>query len=55
LISLYERFGWKTFPGDLLVEQQGKAVKFTFNLPMTCPLRLTEELSGAIDLLGPPW
>jgi aminoglycoside 2'-N-acetyltransferase I len=55
LIPLYERFGWKAFPGDLLVEQHGKPIKFTFNLPMTCPLRLTEELSGTIDLLGPPW
>jgi aminoglycoside 2'-N-acetyltransferase I len=55
LIPLYERFGWRVFPGDLLVEHHGKTVKFTFNVPMTCPLRLPEVLGGAIDLLGPPW
>ncbi len=55
LIPLYEKFGWRTFPGDLLVEQHGKTIKFTFNIPMTCPLRLTEDLGGTIDLLGPPW
>jgi hypothetical protein len=32
-----------------------KPVPFTFNLPMTTPLRLQEPLSGKIDLLGPPW
>jgi GNAT superfamily N-acetyltransferase len=55
LIPLYERLGWRVFSGDLLVEQHGKTVKFTFNLPMTCPLRATQELDGVIDLLGPPW
>ena len=55
LIPLYERFGWRTFSGDLHVKQHGESVKFTFNLPMTYPLRLTEELGGTIDLLGPPW
>jgi aminoglycoside 2'-N-acetyltransferase I len=55
LIPLYEKLGWRRFPGDLLVEQHGKTIKFTFNFPMTCPLRLTEDLGGTIDLLGPPW
>ncbi|HEV3416041.1 MAG TPA: GNAT family N-acetyltransferase [Pirellulales bacterium] len=55
LIPLYERLSWRVFAGDLFVEQHGKTVKFTFNVPMTCPLRLQEVLGGAIDLLGPPW
>jgi aminoglycoside 2'-N-acetyltransferase I len=55
LIPLYERLGWTTFSGDLLVDQHGKSVKFTFNVPMTRSIRLTDELGGAINLLGPPW
>jgi GNAT superfamily N-acetyltransferase len=55
LVPFYERRGWRRFPGDLLVTQQEATVPFTFNLPMTFPLRLQETLRGTIDLLGPPW
>lgn len=55
LVPFYERQGWRTFPGDLLVTQRQATVPFTFNLPMTTPLRLPELLGGKIDLLGPPW
>jgi len=55
LVPFYERLGWHRFPGDLLVTQKGTIGPFTFNLPMTIPLRLRESLSGTIDLLGPPW
>jgi aminoglycoside 2'-N-acetyltransferase I len=55
LVPFYERLGWRRFPGDLLVTQRQATVAFTFNLPMTIPLRLQESLGGKIDLLGPPW
>ena len=43
------------FPGNLIVTQRQATLPFTFNLPMTIPLRLQESLGGKIDLLGPPW
>ena len=55
LMPFYERLGWRRFPGTLLVTQQQATVPFTFNLPMTTPVRLREPLGGTIDLLGPPW
>jgi aminoglycoside 2'-N-acetyltransferase I len=55
LVAFYERFGWLTFPGALLVRQRGATTPFTFNRCMTAPLGLAEPLSGTIDLLGPPW
>ncbi len=55
LVPFYERLGWRRFPGDLLVRQKQATVRFTFNLPMTTPIRLQEPLAGTIDLLGPPW
>jgi predicted N-acetyltransferase YhbS len=55
LVVFYERFGWQTFPGTLLVQQRGNTVPFTLNLCMTLPLRLADALTGIIDLLGPPW
>jgi aminoglycoside 2'-N-acetyltransferase I len=55
LVPFYERLGWRRFPGDLLVMQRLATVPFTFNLPMTIPIRLQETLGGRIDLFGPPW
>jgi aminoglycoside 2'-N-acetyltransferase I len=55
LVPFYERLGWQRFPGELLVTQHQATMPFTFNLPMTFPIRLQQPLSGTIDLLGPPW
>jgi GNAT superfamily N-acetyltransferase len=55
LVAFYERLGWRTFPGELLVRQRGETVPFTFNLCMTAPGSLPELPTGTIDLLGPPW
>lgn len=55
LVPFYERLGWRRFPGDLFVTQKQATTPFTFNLPMTTPIRLQERLSGRIDLQGPPW
>jgi aminoglycoside 2'-N-acetyltransferase I len=55
LVPFYERLGWRKFPGELFVTQRQATIPFTFNLVMTTPIRLQEPLTGAIDLLGPPW
>lgn len=55
LVPFYERLGWCKFHGELFVSQRQTTVSFTFNLPMTIPLRLQETLGGKIDLIGPPW
>jgi aminoglycoside 2'-N-acetyltransferase I len=55
LVPFYERLGWRFFSGELFVAQHGKTTKFTLCGTMTIPVRLQAELSGTIDLLGPPW
>lgn len=55
LVGFYARLGWREFPGTLLVRQHGATVPFTFNVPMTVPLRGDPPADGVIDLLGPPW
>jgi hypothetical protein len=55
LVPSYERLGWTRSPGELLVAQRWATAPFTFNLPMTLPIRLHEPLGGTIHLLGPPW
>jgi GNAT superfamily N-acetyltransferase len=55
LVPFYERLGWRRFSGELLVTQKQATVPFTFNLPMTTPLRLRGPLDGTLNLLGPPW
>lgn len=55
LTPFYERLGWRPFPGVLLVTQHEATVPFTFNRPMTIPVRRDEGPTDTIDLLGPPW
>lgn len=55
LIPFYERLGWVSHPGGLVVRQHGEAVEFTFNLPMVYLLRYAKVPAGVIDLMGPPW
>ena len=55
LRPFYERLGWRTFAGRLLVEQPGGRVEFTFNRPMVLPGRCAAPGRGVIDLHGPPW
>jgi GNAT superfamily N-acetyltransferase len=55
LVGLYEKLGWRLFPGPLFVRQHGRKERFTFNLPMVHPVRSANPIAGAIDLAGPPW
>lgn len=55
LVPLYERMGWQSYAGDVLVTQRGEKGKFTFNLPMTHSVYAPVPTGGVIDLMGPPW
>lgn len=55
LVPFYERLGWKLHSGELFVTQRGESMKFTFNLPLTYPVRTIAPPDGVIDLSGPPW
>ena len=55
LIPFYERLGWRLFPGELLVRQHGQQETFTFLQTMTLPINSSQNPSGVIDLMGPPW
>jgi len=55
LLPFYGGFGWQPFAGTLLVEQAGGRVPFTFNRPMTLPLRYPAPSEGTLDLCGLPW
>ncbi len=55
LVALYEKLGWRLYPGPLFVSQHGTKERFTFNLPMTHPVHAPSPVAEAIDLMGPPW
>ena len=55
LLPFYASLGWQPFSGTFLVTQAGQTVPFTFNDPMTYPIKQSGELTGTIDLQGPPW
>ncbi len=55
LIGYYSRLGWKEFGGRLLTTQKGETEEFTFNRVMVHDVHSAGPLTGAIDLLGPPW
>lgn len=55
LLPFYGGLGWQPFAGTLLVEQPGGRVPFTFNRPLTLPLREAAPSGGTLDLCGLPW
>lgn len=55
LLPFYGALDWQPFAGTLLVEQPGGRVPFTFNRPMTLPLREPAPHRGTLDLCGLPW
>ena len=55
LIPLYGHLGWQKFPDTLWVTQRGERVPFTFNAPMVRPVCRSPDITGEIDLCGPPW
>jgi hypothetical protein len=55
LLPFYERLGWLSFPGRLIVEQPGGSIVFTVNHPMVLPGVCPAPHEGVIDLRGLPW
>jgi ribosomal protein S18 acetylase RimI-like enzyme len=55
LVGLYEKLGWRLYPGALFVNQHDRKERFTFNLPMVHPVCSSSPVAGVIDLAGPPW
>jgi aminoglycoside 2'-N-acetyltransferase I len=55
LVGYYARLGWQEFDGRLVVRQHGATADFTFNRPMTIPVRSDAPVAGMLDLNGPPW
>lgn len=55
LVALYEHLGWQCVPGTLWVTQHGQRVPFTFNQALVYAVNRPFDLSGEIDLCGPPW
>lgn len=55
LLTYYQRFGWRHFQGDLLVQQESGKEPFTFNETMVLDGRRAAPEGGVIDLRGMPW
>ncbi len=55
LIPYYSRLGWVDFGGQMLTEQQGRTVPFTFNRVMVIDIMSPAPRTGTIGLRGPPW
>jgi len=55
LIPFYERLGWKSFEGQLFVEQPQGKIEFSANDAMVLDVREPAPLNGVLDLNGLPW
>ncbi|HEU4367385.1 MAG TPA: GNAT family N-acetyltransferase [Methylomirabilota bacterium] len=55
LLPFYNRLGWFTFRGQLVVDQPAGRAVFTLNRPMVLPGVGSAPEDGLIDLHGPPW
>lgn len=55
LLPFYDRLGWVSFSGRLLVEQPTGPMLFTINRPMALSGTSAAPREGTIDLKGLPW
>ena len=55
LIPFYERLGWKSFEGQLFVEQPQGKIEFSANGGMVLDVKEEAPLNGVLDLNGLPW
>jgi len=55
LIPFYGRLGWKSFEGQLFVEQPQGKIEFSANDAMVLDVREQAPLDGVLDLNGLPW
>jgi predicted GNAT family N-acyltransferase len=55
MIKYYQKFGWKPFKGDMMVQQTIGLTKFTFNKPMLITGKKAVPECSVIDVCGKPW
>lgn len=55
LVPFYSRLGWKTFEGQLFVEQPQGKIEFSANGAMVLDVHEQAPLGGILDLNGLPW
>ena len=55
LVPFYGRLGWRTFEGQVFVEQPQGKVEFTANGAMVLDVHEQAPLEGVLDLNGLPW
>jgi len=55
LVLFYERLGWKSFEGQVFVEQPQGKIEFSANGAMVLDVKEQAPLTGVLDLNGLPW
>ena len=55
VVEFYKRLDWKSFRGNIFVEQRKGKVEFTGNHPMVLDVREQAPEEGILDLKGYPW
>jgi hypothetical protein len=54
-ITLYEKFGWRVFPGEMLYEQPEGKKTWSLSAVMVRDIAGKAPNHGTIDLCGKPW
>ena len=54
-VGFYRKLGWTLFDGDMVVQQGGETVPFSFPNVMVLHLSGSARVTGKFDLCGPPW
>jgi predicted GNAT family N-acyltransferase len=55
LVKFYGGLGWKSFDGQVFVEQSQGKIEFSANGAMVIDVKETAPLQGILDLNGLPW
>ena len=54
-VEFYKRMNWKSFQGNIFVDQRKGKTEFTGNHPMVLDVREVAPADGSLDLKGYPW
>jgi len=54
-IALYEKFGWRVFPGKMIHQQPSGTGPWTISAVMVRDITGEAPVDGTIDLCGKPW
>jgi predicted GNAT family N-acyltransferase len=55
VVEFYKRLDWKSFRGNIFVDQRRGRVEFSGNHPMVLDVNEPAPVSGSLDLKGYPW